>query len=351
MLVFLALLLPAVLAVCAYAINVVYMELARTEIQISVDLASRAAATALAHTGDKKLAREQAQRLLDANPCLKNRIVLSPDDVSFGVAVRYREQDRYTFKSGPEPNAVRLRSRQKFDLPVLFPTAGVPISVRPLKSTIAVQTEMDVAFLLDRSTSMTYAYDELSSEAVSVTHNWAKGLPAPHTSRWNSMVGAISIASGIMADSVTVEKVSLTTFSDLPSIDCQLSTQYDAMSLALANHSTAYFGGRSDLSLGMLAAASTLSNRATARKWATRVLVIISDGNTTSALDATRIASDLAAQGVTIFTVSCSVDSNIELLTKIAKIGNGKHFHSPAATDFVNAFNEISQSLPTLIAH
>ncbi|MFN7875840.1 MAG: vWA domain-containing protein [Pirellula sp.] len=351
MLIFLALLLPAVLAVCAYAINVVYMELARTETQISVDLASRAAATSLAATGDKELSREQAQRLLDANPCLKNRIVLSRDDVTFGVAVRYREQDRYTFSSGQKPNAVKLRSQQKFDLPVLFPTAGVPISVRPLKNTIAVQTEMDVAFLLDRSTSMTYAYDELSSEAVSITHNWASGLPTPSTSRWNSMVGAISIASELMADSVTEEKVSLTTFSDMPSIDCHLTTRYDAISLALATHSTNYVGGRSDLSSGMLAAAKTLSRKATARKWASRVMVIISDGNTTSALDATRIASDLAAQGVTIFTVSCSVDSNVELLAKIAKIGNGKHFHSPAATDFVDAINEIAQSLPTLIIH
>lgn len=351
MLVFLALLLPAVLAVCAYAINVVYMELVRTEIQISIDLASRAAATALANTGDKKMAREQAQRLLDANPCLKNRIVLSPNDVTFGVAVRYREQDRYTFKSGPQTNAVRLRSQHKFDLPVLFPTAGVPISVRPLKSTIAVQTEMDVAFLLDRSSSMIYAYNELSDESVSGTHTWASGLPAPPKSRWLNMVGAISNASEIMSSSVTEEKVSLTTFSDLPSIDCHLTTQYDAISSALATYSTNYVGGRSDLSRGMLAAAKTLSRKATARTWATRVMVIISDGNTTSARDATIIASDLAAQGVTIFTVSCSVDSNIELLTKIAKIGKGKHFHSPTATDFVDALNEISRNLPTLITH
>lgn len=351
MLVFLALLLPAVLAVCAYAINVVYMELARTEIQISVDLASRAAATTLATTGDKELARAQAQRLLDANPCLKNRIVLSPNDVTFGVAVRHREEDRYTFKSGPQPNAVRLRSRQKFDLPVLFPTAGVPISVRPLKSTIAVQTEMDVAFLLDRSSSMVYAYDELSNESVSVTQNWASGLPAPPNSRWLRMVEAISSATSTMSDSITDEHVSLTTFSDLPKIDCHLTTEYHAISSALATHSNTYVGGRSDLSRGMMAAASTLSNRATARKWATRVLVIISDGNTTSQLEATTIASELAAQGITIYTVSCSVDSNVELLTKIAKIGNGKHFHSPAAVDFVNAFNEISHSLPTLIAH
>ena len=351
MLVFLALLLPVVLAVCAYAINVVYMELARTEIQISVDLASRAAAKTLAATGDRKLARAQAQRLLDANPCLKNRIVLSPNDVMFGVAVRHREEDRYTFQSGPSPNAIQLRSRQEFDLPVLFPTAGVPISVRPMKSTIAAQTEMDVALLLDRSSSMSYAYDELSHESVVLPKNWIPGIPVGLNSRWLSMVTAISSATQLMSASITEEQVSLTTFSDVPLIDTQLTTRYELISAALASHSAAYVGGRSDLSLGMMAAASTLTNKARARKWATRVLVIVSDGNTTSALEATAIAKDLAAQGITIFTVSCSVDSNVTLMADIAKIGNGKHFHSSTATEFLDAFKEISQSLPTLITN
>lgn len=351
MLVFLALLLPVVLAVSAYAINVVYMELARTEIQISIDLASRAAAKTLASTGSRQLAREQAQRLLDANPCLKNRIELSPNDVMFGVAVRQREEDRYTFKSGPSPNAIKLRSRQEFNLPVLFPTAGVPISVRPLKSTIAVKTEMDVALLLDRSSSMSYAYDELSQELAVQPTIWGPILPVGLNSRWMNMVTAITTATQLMSASVTEEQISLSTFADVPLIDSQLTTHYDLIIASLASHSAAYVGGRSDLSLGMVAAASTLTNKSRARKWATRVMVIVSDGNTTSALDALAIARDLAAQGITIFTVTCSVDSNVTLMSEIAKIGNGKHFHSSSAAEFLNAFSEISNSLPTVIAN
>ena len=37
-----AILLPAALAIAAYTINVVYMELARTELQITTDVATRA---------------------------------------------------------------------------------------------------------------------------------------------------------------------------------------------------------------------------------------------------------------------------------------------------------------------
>ncbi|MCU0713912.1 MAG: VWA domain-containing protein [Pirellula sp.] len=351
MLVFLAILLPVVLAVCAYAINVVYMELARTEIQISVDLASRAAARTLASTGDKQQARAQAQRLLDANPCLKTRIELSPNDVTFGVAIRHREDDRYTFKNGPTPNAIQLKSRQQFKLPVLFPTAGVPISVRPVKSTIAAQSEMDIALLLDRSSSMSYAYNELSHESDLLPKNSIPGFPVGLNSRWLSMVTAVSSTIQLMSASIAEEQMSLTTFSDVPLIDSQLTNNYGQISSALAFHSAAYVGGRSDLSLGMLSAASTLTNKSRARKWATRVLVIVSDGNTTSALEAKAIAQDLASQGITIFTVSCSVDSNVPLMTEIAKIGHGKHFHSSTAAEFLNAFKEISRSLPTLITN
>lgn len=351
MLVFLAILLPAVLAVCAYAINVVYMELARTEIQISVDLASRAAARTLASTGDKQQARAQAQRLLDANPCLRTTIQLAPNDITFGVAVRSREEERYTFRNGPSPNAIQLRSNQEFKLPILFPTSGVPISVRPIKSTIAAQTEMDIALLLDRSSSMSYAYNELSQESLALSQNLIPGAPVGLNSRWLSMVTAISSTIQLMSASITEEQLSLTTFSDVPLIESQLTTKYELISSALAFHSASYAGGRSDLSLGMLAAASTLSNKSKARKWATRVLVIVSDGNTTSALDAKAIAQDLASQGITIFTVSCSADSNMTLMQEIAQIAHGKHFHSSTAAEFLSAFTEISRSLPTLITN
>ncbi len=178
----------------------------------------------MAHTGDKKTSREQAQRLLDANPCLKNRIVLSPERRLFGgllydivnkTAIHLRVVRSLMLSGcGVDKNSIC----RFYFLPQVF-----PFRYGPLRAPSLYKRKWTLHFFMIVQTSMTYAYDELSSEAVSVTHNWAKGLPAPHTSRWNSMVGAISIASGIMADSVTVEKVSLTTFSDLPSIDvnCQ----------------------------------------------------------------------------------------------------------------------------------
>ena len=351
MLIFLAILLPVVLAVCAYAVNVVYMELARTEIQISIDLASRAAVKTLASTGSRQLARAKAQELLDENPCLNSRIVLSPNDVMFGVAVRLREEDRYSFKRGPAPNAIQLRSRQQFELPMLFPMPGVPVSIRPLKNSIATQTEMDVAILIDRSSSMSFAYDELSHESTILSSHLISGLPVGLNSRWRNMVSAIESSIQLMLSSITEEQVSLTTFSDIPIVESQLTSNYSLIIPMLRRYSDAYLGGRSDLSLGMLSAATTLTNTSKARKWATRIMIIVSDGNTTSALEATSIAKDLAAQGITIFTISCSVDSNVKLMSEIAKIGHGRHFHSASAADFLNAFREISNSLPTLITN
>ncbi len=114
-LVLLIVLLPVVLAVCAYVINVVYMELARTELQISTDVATRAAGRTLAVTGSEFQARLAADRMLKLNSFVNQS--LTPATPKSLLARRRVRPKRNVIRSSrtvvPMPSAFLLEARSK----------------------------------------------------------------------------------------------------------------------------------------------------------------------------------------------------------------------------------------------
>ncbi len=81
MLVLLVFLLPVVVGIAAYAINLAYMELVRVELQISTDIATRAAGRTLAVTGSKTEAIAMGQRYASMNPVCNLPLNLSSTDL------------------------------------------------------------------------------------------------------------------------------------------------------------------------------------------------------------------------------------------------------------------------------
>ena len=129
-LVLLVILIPVALAISSYIINTVYMELARTELQISTDVATRAAGRVYAVTGDEQEAMLAANRLLELNPYANTNLSLADTDITFGASTRFDENQRYDFVPDGKANAVSLRTFGREDVPMIFPTFGVPIEFR-----------------------------------------------------------------------------------------------------------------------------------------------------------------------------------------------------------------------------
>ncbi len=132
--------------------------------------------------------------MLKLNPCGQSTVPLSTIDIDFGVATRFKESEPYAFSAGKSnPNAVRMAGNGSYEVPMLFPTMGLPIEFQPMKGAICTQTEHDIAIVLDRSTSMAYAADE-SSETLrprSAPLFWTIGQPAPPESRWRDATTAV----------------------------------------------------------------------------------------------------------------------------------------------------------------
>jgi Flp pilus assembly protein TadG len=353
MLVMMVLMIPVVLIVAAYAINVVYMEMTRTELQITVDVATRAAGRTLAVTGDQELAKQAAERLMLANPLANGKLTLDASDVVFGVSTRLSEDERYTFAAGPKPNAVQIQANGKMKVPMLFPTMGVPVQFRPIKECICTQAEMDIALVIDRSGSMAFAADEVSGigKPASAPLWWFYGGPVPPRSRWLDAMDATQQFLELMSESYQSELVSLSTFSTLASKDVELTQDYSRISSALAFHGSFFLGGTTNIGGGMVSGISMLSDRESARSWATRVMIVLTDGMHNLGTDPIYAAKTAAAENILIYTITFSDEADIETMKAVASIGSGKHYHALTQAELVNAFKDIARTLPSLITH
>lgn len=356
--VFLAFLLPVILMVAAYTINVVYMELVRTELQIGTDIATRAAGRTLALTGNRHQAIEDAKRLAAANTVCKMPLTLDKSDVVFGASIRSSDGDRYEFSKNAHANAVQLRTESFAmsmvnGIPLAFPSMGVPVKFRPLKTAICTQAELDVALVLDRSTSMTYQANESSGSSLlePAPAFWLPGTPVPPNTRWLDVVASVHSFLDVTEESIQDERVSLITYGALPSTDVRLTSDYSDIRHEMFRRSSRFVGGTSNIGGGMMESLGALGHKGTARPWASRVMIVFSDGKHNSGFDPLAAARAAANQKVTIYTVSFSDEANQAQMKQIADIGSGSHFHATTGNELSTAFREIARSLPTLLTH
>lgn len=354
-LVVLCLLFPVILAISAFSINLVYMELARTELQIATDVATRAAGRVLAVTGSQDEAIAAAERLLQENPYCNQTLSIKNTDIVFGVSTRTSEFSRYDFGAGLKPNAVQVKSNGSSRVPMLFPTMGVPIDFRPIKSAISTQLELDVALVIDRSGSMAYGATEISGAGslppATAPLGWKFGDPVPPQSRWGDAVNAVNGFLDFLQKSGHDEHVSLSTYSSSEKVDISLSSDYTMIRQKLDEYSLKFDGGATNVGGGIIAGTSTLSNKKLARPWATRVMIVLTDGIHNTGTDPVYAAQLAANENLLIFTVTFSDEADEAKMQQVANIGLGKHIHAATGAELVDAFQEIAHSLPTLITY
>jgi len=357
--VFMAFLLPAILMVATYAINVVHMELVRTELQIGADVAARAAGRTLALTGDKQLAIEDAQRFASANTVCDTPLTLAQSDFLFGASVRLSDQ-RYTFRSSTNNigNAV-LVDAQSFarsnpnGLPLAFPSINPRVKFRPSKSAICTQVELDLAVVIDRSSSMAHAADKPSGShwLEPAPANWTPGTQVPRDARWLDAVNMVQALLKIAEKSYQDERIALITFDRTPTVDVVLTANYSEIRDRMLSRSVTFSGGRSNLGGAIMVAAKQLGDKKHSRPWSSRVIVILSDGIANQGFDVTRAAKAAADQNITIYTVSLSDEANRDRMREIADLTSGDHFSGTTGNELTFAFREIASKLPTLISY
>lgn len=350
--VLMALLLPVVLAISSFAINVAYMELSRTEFQIVMDVSSRAAGRVYAVSGSESEAIEAARLIMDLNPLSKGKMTTCGVDFSFGVSTRNDETERYCFvANGENPNAVQINANGTVQVPMLFPTMGVPIDFRPIKTSTSTRAEVDLALVVDRSGSMAFSESEIAGnyKPAAAPDFWCFGQPIPPNARWLAELSAIQSFLTVVNESPQTELVSLVTYSGLATRDVELTSDYGQISAALSNYSAQFWGGPTSIGDSILVATSTLANKQTARPWASRVIVVMTDGMNSSGIDPVIAAQYAASEKIIVYTVTFSAEADTVQMGDVALAGSGRHYHATTSNELTEAFKDIASRLPNLI--
>ncbi len=200
---------------------------------------------------------------------------------------------------------------------------------------------------------MAYADDEVADGYIpkSAPPGWMFGDAAPPTSRWRDAVEAVNGFIEVLEKSAHDERVSLSTYSYTAGTDQKLSSDYALIKDAMQVYTDSLDEGSTSIGDGIIEGGKTLGDKGTARPWAARVMIVLSDGIYNSGVDPIVAANMAAGEKIMIFTVSFSQEADQATMLEIAQCGSGKHYYAGSSDALAQAFQDIARSLPTLITY
>jgi len=348
------------LILAAFAINLAHIQLVGTEMQVATDASARAASKVFTSSGDFDRAHAVAQSLANRNLVNSTPLQLKSSDFSFGTSTRESLGQRYRYQgSGGARNALHLRVDKKAGSPsgpvaLAFPSFGAAQFSQLSSETIVTQVELDIALVVDRSGSMAYAAEEKAAyppNPAFAPPGWDFGKPVPSPSRWLDTVNAVQVFLDELARSPQRERVTLVTYAGSAVVDHDLTEDYTAPIRALAKYSAKFNSGDTNIGAGMQSALNRLASSSKSRPWATKVIVVMTDGIYTQGTNPKTVAESIAKEGVMVFAVTFAAEANQGTMKEVAIAGGGIHYHARNAQDLTNVFREVARNMPILISH
>lgn len=349
--------LPVLLLLVAFAINLAWMELSRTQAFIVADAATRAAGRTYSLTGDLKQAKLMANEAAARNLIAGSKVSIADSEFTLGTSTRSSSSARYTFTpGGSTPNALKvtiskLSSGKNGAVPFIMPGFLGKSSYEVTRSAVSTRVEVDIAFVVDRSGSMAYAADEKAIYPPlpkAAPKNWFFGQPAPTPSRWRDLASAANTFIDEMDKSVLSEYVSLVTYGDSASTEKSMTSSYSDIRNGLAKYTNAFPSGNTNIGDGLSKGINSLTS-SSSRPYASKVVILMTDGIRNTGPDPVPIAQSAASDGVIIFTITFAQEADQTAMQKVAAAGNGQHFHASSAAALGSVLQTIIRILPTVL--
>ncbi len=237
MLVLIAICLPLLIIMAAFAVDVAWMQLTRTELRTATDSAARAGAKELSLKQNESAARTKAQDAAARNSVAGDPLRLADADVEIGKSVQVGN-GRFEFTpGGAKPNAVRIKGKRTGDskggpVDLLFSGALGVDSFEPTRESTSTQLDRDICLVVDRSGSMMWTLTGGS--------NYPKGTkacdpPDPTRSRWGALATSVETFLQELAATVQDEQVALVSYSS-NTTDCGNRYKISEINADLANN-------------------------------------------------------------------------------------------------------------------
>ena len=352
------LLLPVIIVLVGFAVDLGYMQLTRTELRAASDIAAKAAALELSDSQDFDLARSAAISAAAQNHAGGIPVTLEAGDIEFGRALP-QSGGKWDFTlGGTPPNAVRVNAHRLASSPdgavnLFFGNFIGRTSFEPSVMSVSAFIDVDICLVLDRSSSMKLAADD-NSPYMSGSDPRVCLTPLPD-SRWVALEGAVQLFIDELESTSAFEHLSLVTFasnfnycgesSTAASIDQQLSPTLSLAETAMASLTSTLWNGMTEIDSGVQQGTQVLTDPVLSRPQADKIMIVFTDGHYTAG-DPIPDAANAKAQGIVVHTITFSSGANQSHMLQVATAGGGRHYHAPD----VAALNDIFQELAATAA-
>ena len=360
--IFVALILPALLLILGFSVDLAYMQLTRAELRSATDLAAKAAAAELADTGSMARAIAKGKQTASINLVAGQGLTLEDADFVFGNTTR-STTGKWVFTANSAPtNAVQViarRTSDSVDGPIALFFSGLldGAGFQTTFSATASFVNADICLVLDRSSSMKLA---VSDTATALVVGDARECDTPWAdSRWIALEEATSLFTTLMGTTASNEQVAVVTFASdhtacsettqAATLDQGLTADLSNITSAMAALSSEVWNGNTEISVGMSLARAVLTG-SDARPTAEKIMVVLTDGAYSNGIHPSGQATLAAADGIRVHTITFGAvpAAVIDAMRATAAAGGGNHYHAPDAATLNNVFTEIAGSISIL---
>jgi Ca-activated chloride channel family protein len=362
MLPLIALLLPVVLLLMGFAVDLAYMQNTRMELRAATDAAARAAATCLSQTDSESEAIKRAKQVAAMNHVGGKPLQLETSDITVGRS----EPDsggRWVFKPGVfPPNAVQIEGSRTAGsaggaVPLFFGSLIGRKDFEPHLSATASFLNVDICLVLDRSTSMKL---DINDDTEGMYTSDSRFCKSPNkTSRWQALDGAVRVFTKTLRDSNAAEKVALVTYSsDLSgykpalcgaskypsSLDAVLTTDISVIDKQMDRLLTSVWNGNTYIESGMRTGLAEITNAERSRNYANKIMIVLTDGyeNVGSARLA---AQDCRSASVVVNAITFGDYADQATMEDVASIGGGRHYHATTSAGLEQIFRQLAAEI------
>jgi Ca-activated chloride channel homolog len=362
MLVLIAVCLPLCIIMAAFAVDVAWMQLVRTELRTATDAAARAGAKELSLSQNESSAKKKAKEVAKRNEVAGTGLQLANADIQIGASTQPNDTSRFAFAANSKkPNAVRVtgkRTSGSVGGPVDLLFAGVlgVDTFEPEHVATSTLLDRDICLVVDRSGSMMWGLT--GGSVVPEGSEGECGKPHPTKSRWGGAASAVEAFLVELDDTRQKEACSLVSYSSdttecgntykISTIDADLSQDYSTIRSKMAAFSKKPVKGRTAISAGIDNGIKVLTGAKT-RPFAVKTMVLMTDGIHNTGPEPVLSAANAANKDIVIHTVTFSDDADIARMKAVASATGGLHFHADDAKELVEVFREIAATLPVML--
>ncbi len=358
MLVLMAVTLPLIVMMAAFAIDIAWMQLVRTELRTATDAASRAGAKTLSLSQDEVAARAAARNAASRNLVAGTPLQMVDAEIEIGLGRQSTRNSRFVFSpNNPLKNAVRVTGNRT------AASAGGPVNLflgrvmgvntfEPSQVATSTQLDRDICLVVDRSGSMMRAVV-------------GRGVPggscnAPHAtlSRWGGLNIAVAGFLAELNNTAQLEQCGLASYSQAGNrcgitfttsdINAQLDFNYQTIRNEMAFLSSQAVAGFTNIAAGIDNGILILTDPR-ARPFAVKTMVLMTDGRKNRGIEPVISARRAAGLDITIHAVTFSDEADFPRMRAVAAATGGEHFHAPDAAALERIFRQIAATLPVLL--